>query len=181
MEDNDILSGTIGSTEIPMHGNSITPILIEESNPKTNSSINTQSPAPSPYHNPKNHMLIDSLYGITFKTINKDNPQIKCNYCNRLFACHRRFGTLAMMNHLQSACPNSPLKQKKPHKNQTLLQISFKKMVDAIGSGSPQLRFLKYDADKVRGLIARYLIKCELPFKHVKIEGYLEYTNGLEP
>jgi hypothetical protein len=86
-----------------------------------------------------------------------------------------------MMNHLQSAYSNSPHKQKKLSKNQTLLQISFKKMVDAIGSGSPQLGFLKYDVDKVRGLIARYLIKCELLFKYVETEGFIEYTNRLKP
>jgi hypothetical protein len=69
MEDNDILSGTIGTSETPMHGATL--VFIKGSNLETISSINTQSPAPSPYHNPKNYLLINLLYGITSKMWNQ--------------------------------------------------------------------------------------------------------------
>jgi hypothetical protein len=88
-----------------------------------------------------------------------------------------------MMTHLKSNCPNSLLKKSKLPKNQTLLQMSFKKAIDGINSKSksPQIEFVKYDPDIIRREIVRYFIKCELPFKHVETEGFKEFVNVLEP
>jgi hypothetical protein len=84
-----------------------------------------------------------------------------------------------MMTHITSNCLNSPLKKSKLLKNQTLLQMSFKKTVEGV-SGN-QMRFMKYDSNNVRNLVVRYFIKSELPFKHVESYGFRELINGIEP
>jgi hypothetical protein len=51
------------------------------------------------------------------------------------------------MNHLTSNCPDSPLKKSKLPKNQTLLQMSFKKLVE--GDSGDQMGFMKYDSNNI--------------------------------
>jgi hypothetical protein len=125
------------------------------------------------------------LYGTTLKKWNQLTRIILklCNYCNGLIGCHHKNDTSGMMTHLQSNCPNSLLKKSKLPKNQTLLQISFKKAIHGINSKSksPQIGFVKYDPDIIRCEIVRYFIKCELLFKHVETESFKEFVNVLEP
>jgi hypothetical protein len=59
------------------------------------------------------------------------------------------------------------------------MQVGLKEEADGIVS-SP-IGFVKYDLDRIRALIVRYFIKCELPFRHVETEGFQEFVNGLEP
>jgi hypothetical protein len=111
------------------------------------------------------------------KPINKENPKVMCNYCNRLIGCHyKRNDTSAMMTHLARNCPYSPLKKSKLPKNQTLLQMSFKKPVEG-GNGNP-MGFMKYDSNNIRNLIVRYFIKSGLPFRHVESDGFRELNLG---
>jgi hypothetical protein len=93
------------------------------------------------------------------ESVDKENLKATCNYCNRLIGCHHRTGTSSMRTYLQSNCPNSPLKKLKLLKNQTLLQMSFKKAIDDISSKSPQMGFVKYDSNIIRREIVRYFIK----------------------
>jgi hypothetical protein len=58
-----------------------------------------------------------------------------------------------MMTHLTFNCLNSPLRKPKIAKDQTLLQMSFKKAVEGT-----QLGYVKYDPDRVRRLLVQYLI-----------------------
>jgi hypothetical protein len=109
-----------------------------------------------------------------------ENPKAMCNYCNRLIGCHyKRNGTSTMITHLARNCPDSPLKKSKLPKNQTLLQMSFKKPVE--GGNGNQMRFMKYDSNNIINLIVRYFIKSELPFRHVESDGFRELINGIEP
>jgi len=87
--------------------------------------------------------------------------------------------THLMMTHLTSNCTDSPLKKSKLPKNQTLLQMSFKKLVE--GDSGDQMGFMKYDSNNIRNLIVRYFIKSELPFRHVESDGFRELINGIEP
>jgi hypothetical protein len=42
--------------------------------------------------------------------IDKDNPKVKCNHCNKLIRCHyRRNDTSPMIAHLTYGCPTSPI------------------------------------------------------------------------
>lgn len=183
MEDN--LSGTIG-TNLTTTG-SPAPVLVEDY-PGTPSSINTESPTSTTPQSqnkqtkspPVNQSIVWSHFK-KVKPIDKDNPKAICNYCKRILGCHHKNGTSGMMTHLQSNCPTSPLKKSKLPKNQTLLQMSFKKTADGTSSTSPQMGFLKFDPDKIRSAIVRYFIKCELSFKHVESEGFKEFVNVLEP
>jgi hypothetical protein len=159
-----------------------TPIMVDD-NSETPSTTNVESPAPSQQSQCKKPPVNQSIVWSHFKKvepIDKENPKAMCNYCNRLIGCHyKRNGTSAMMNHLTSNCPNSPLKKSKLPKNQTMLQMSFKKPVEG-GSGN-QLGFIKYDANNIRNLIVQYFIKSELPFRHVESDGFRELVNGIEP
>ena len=40
---------------------------------------------------------------------------------------------------------------------------------------------MKYDPIKIRNLVVLYFIKEELPFRHVKSDGFRELMNGIEP
>jgi hypothetical protein len=55
-----------------------------------------------------------------------------------------------MMTLFTSNYANSPLRKPKLAKNQTLLQMSFKKVVE--GTSSTQLGYVKYDPNHVRRL-----------------------------
>jgi hypothetical protein len=181
----DTLNGTIGMS-LTLAG-SPGPVLVEEDNNGTPSSIkNAQMLTPSlppQKKQTKRPPVNQSIVWGHFKKvepIDKENPKAMCSHCSRLIGCHhRRNGTSAMMTHLQFNCPNSPLKKSKLSKNQTLLQMSLKKAVD--NTRSPQMRFVKFDPDNVRSLLVQYLIKCELPFRHVETEGFKEFVNELEP
>lgn len=81
-----------------------------------------------------------------------------------------------MMTHLTSNCPNSPPRKPKIAKDQTSLQMSFKKAVE-----DTQLGYVKYDPDRVRRLLVQYLILCELSFSHIESEGFTLFVNGFEP
>ena len=41
--------------------------------------------------------------------------------------------------------------------------------------------FVKYDPIKIRNLVVWYFIKEELPFRHVKSDGFKKLMNGIEP
>jgi hypothetical protein len=57
--------------------------------------------------------------------------------------------------------------------------MSFKKMIKST-SGN-QMEFMKYDSNNVRSLVVRYFIKNELPFRHMKSDGFRELMNVIEP
>jgi hypothetical protein len=159
-----------------------TPVMVED-NSETPSTANVGSPTPSQQSQCRKPPMNQSIVWSHFKKvepINKENPKAMCNNCNRLIGCHyRRNNTSPMMTHLTSNCPNSPLKKSKLPKNQTLLQMSFKKPVE--GDSSNQMGFMKYDSNNIRNLIVRYFIKSELHFRHVESNGFRELKNGIEP
>jgi hypothetical protein len=169
----DANSGAIGTFSTPV--GSPAPVLMDEDSPVTHSFINTQKPTQS-----KKPHVNQSIVWEHFKNvepIDKDNPKACCNYCNRLIGCHhKRQCTLLLMTHLTSNCTNSQLRKPKLVKNQTLLQMSFKKAVE-----DTQLGYAKYDPDHLRHLLVQYLILCELLFSHVESEGFTLFVNGLEP
>jgi hypothetical protein len=111
--------------------------------------------------------------------INKENPKATYNYCNRILGCHWRNDTSALMTHLTSDCPTSPLRKLNISNGQTLLQQSFKKMLEGASNNSNQLRFVKYDPIKVRKLVVQYFINEELPFRHVKSDGFRKLMNEI--
>jgi hypothetical protein len=156
-----------------------TPVMVED-NFETTSTANVGSPTPSQQSQCRKPPMNQSIVWSYFKKvepIDKKNPKTMCNYCNRLIWCHyKRNGTSPMMIHLTSNCPDSPLKKSKLPKNQTLLQMSFKKPVEG-GSGN-QIGFMKYDSNNIRNLIVRYFIKRELPFRHVESDGFRELNLG---
>jgi len=137
MEDANSHSGAIGTSSTP--AGSPAPVLMDEDSPGTPSSINTQNPSQS-----KKWHVNQSLAWEHFKKvepIDKENPKACCNHCKRLIGCHhKRQGTSAMMTHLTFNCPNSPLRKPKIAKDQTLLQMSFKKAVEGT-----QLGYVKYN------------------------------------
>jgi hypothetical protein len=159
-----------------------TPLMVYD-NSETPSTTNVESPAPSQQSQYKKSPVNQSIVWSHFKKvepIDKENPKAMCKYCNRLIECHyKRNDTLAMMNHLTSNCPDSPLKKSKLPKNQTMLQMSFKKPVE--GGSDNQLGFMKYDSNNIRNLIVRYFIKSEIPFRHVESDEFRELINGIEP
>ena len=80
-----------------------------------------------------------------------------------------------MLHHLQNACKTSPLRFKGVGKSQS-------SGVKRDGEGrvcSPQ-SLVKYDAEKLRALTAKFFIRCELPFRLVENEGFVEYVFDLE-
>jgi hypothetical protein len=101
-----------------------TPIMVDD-NSETPFTANVESPAPSQQSQCKKPPVNQSIVWSHFKKvelIDKENPKAMCNYCNRLIGCHyKRNVTSAMMNHLTSNCPDSPLKKSKLPKNQTML------------------------------------------------------------
>jgi hypothetical protein len=110
--------------------------LIVEDNPETPSSTNVGSLAPSLQLQQSQYKKLHVNQFIVwnqFKKVDlfdKENPKVMCNYCNKLIGCHCKInGTSPMMTHLTSNCPNSSLKKSKLLKNQTLMQMSFKKTV----------------------------------------------------
>jgi len=128
---------------------------------------------------PENQFIVCNHFK-KVEPVDKKNPKAMCNYCNKLIGCHyKRNDTSPMMTHLTSNCPNSPFKILKLPKNQTLLQMSFKKSVE--DSSGNQMRFIKYDSNNVRNLVVWYFIKSKLPFRHVKNDGFRELMNGIEP
>jgi hypothetical protein len=169
----DANSGTIGTTSTPM--GSSAPVLMDEDNPETPSSINDQNFTQSTKRHVNQSLVWEHFKNV--EPIDKENPKACCNHCKRLIRCHhKKQGTSAMMTHLTSNCPNSPLRKPKIAKDQTLLQMSFKKAVEGT-----QLGYVKYDADRVRRLLVQYFILCELLFSHVESEGFMLFANGLEP
>jgi hypothetical protein len=140
-----------------------TPVMVDD-NSETSSTTNVESSAHSQQSQCKKSPVNQSIVCNHFKKvepIDKENPKTMCNYCNRLIGCHyKRNGNSAMMNHLTYNCPDSSLKKSKLSKNQTMLQMSFKKPVEG-GSGN-QIRFIKYDSNNIRNLIVWYFIKSEL-------------------
>jgi hypothetical protein len=175
----DIHIGTI-DTSTTLVG-SPAPILMDEGSPETPSSINSQ--ILTQHKQAKKPQVNQSVVWDHFKKVepvDRENPKAMCNYCNILIGCHhQRQGTSPMMTHLTSNYANFPLNKPKLTKNQTLLQMSFKKAVE--GTSSPQICFVKYDPDRVRRLLVQYFILCELPFSHVETEGFKLFVNGLEP
>jgi len=159
-----------------------TPIMVDD-NSETPSTANVESLAPSQQSQctkPNVNQFIVWSHFKKVEPIDKENLKAMCNYCNRLIGCHyKRNDTSAMMNHLTSNCPDSPLKKSKLPKNQTMLQMSFKKPAEG-GSGN-QLGFMTYDSNNIRNLIVRYFIKSELPFRHVESDWFRELINGIEP
>jgi glycogen debranching enzyme len=110
--------------------------------------------------------------------VNKENPKAMYNYCNRWIGCHyKRNDTSPMMTHLIFNCLKSTLKKSKLSKNQTLLQMSLKKIVE--GTSSNQMGFMKYDSNNVRNLVVQYFIKSELLFRHVESDGFRKLMNGI--
>jgi hypothetical protein len=184
MEDNQ--SGTNHETASTTPVDSPTPFPMEqEDNPTPPSSINAQS-SNSQNSQTKKPPVNQSMVWDHFKKVeplDSINPKATCNYCKKQIGCHHKNGTSGMLTHLHYNCQKSPLKKSKVPKNQTLLQMSFKKAIDGMSSKSksPQLGFAKYDPDIIRREIVRYFIKCELPFKHVETEGFIEFVNVLEP
>jgi hypothetical protein len=176
MEDGN--SGTLGTNTIGTTLNPVgspAPVLMDEDSPGTPSSINTQKPTQSKKRHVNQSLVCEHFKKV--EPIDKENPKACCNHCKRLIECHhRRKGTSPMMTHLTSNCPNSPLKKPKIAKDQTLLQMSFKKAVECT-----QLGYVKYDPDHVRRLLVQHLILYELPFSHVGSEGFTLFVNGLEP
>jgi hypothetical protein len=124
------------------------------------------------------------LHFTKVEPIDKEYPKAACNYCNRRLACHWGHGTSSLMNHLTFNYPTSPLRNLEKSnvpKGQTLLQQSFKKMSESSSCNTNQLGFVKYDPIKIRKLVVQYIIKEELPFRHVESCGFRELMNGIEP
>jgi hypothetical protein len=112
-----------------------TPIMVDD-NSETPYTANIESLTPSQQSQCKKTSC-ESINCV--EPIDKENPKAMCSHCNRLIGCHyKRNGTSAMMHHLTYNCLDSPLKKSKDStlpKNQTMLQISFKKPVEG-GSGN---------------------------------------------
>ena len=108
--------------------------------------------------------------------VDNNNPKAICNYCNKVLGCHWKNGTLGTMSHLTNRCPTSPLRKSNITKSQTLLQMLVKTTI----KGNQGVGFVKYDPIKIRNLVVRYFIKEELPFRHVKSDGFRELMNGIE-
>ncbi|KAG7951665.1 hypothetical protein I3843_12G018900 [Carya illinoinensis] len=153
----DSVSCNVGITQGVGDSSSI-PLDVEELGtlPTPSSSTHTQEP--------------------TLQPIDHDNPKAQCNYCAKLYSCHYKNGTSSMLHHLQNACETSPLRVKGVGRSQS---SSVKR--DAEGRVcSPQV-LVKYDGEKLRVSTAKYFIRCELPFRLVEHEGFIEYVTDLEP
>jgi hypothetical protein len=65
------------------------------------------------------------LHFTKVEPIDKENPKAACNYCNRMLGCHWKHGTSALMTHITSNYPTSPLRNLEKSnvpKSQTLLE-----------------------------------------------------------
>jgi hypothetical protein len=112
--------------------------------------------------------------------VEQDNPKAKCNHCSKLIGCHyRRNGTSPMMTYLTHGCPTSPLLKSKVPNDQTLLQMSFNKLVEGITNN--QLRFKKFDLEILRNGLAEYFIESEMSFRHVESHSFRKWMNLIEP
>jgi hypothetical protein len=109
-----------------------------------------------------------------------EDPKSQCNYCKKLFSCHsKRLGTSSMLIHLKSTC-------KKYHsrfdKSQSKLSFEVKEGEMLVGDGCvDNMVIVNYNVTKIRLIIAKMIIKAELPFRFIEIEAFQEFMNTIEP
>jgi len=100
--------------------------------PKLSTNVKTSSPSLQteldPSKKKKSQAVNQSKVWLHFtkvEPIDKANPKAACNYCNRMLRCHWKHGTSALMTHLTSNYPTSPLRNLEKSnvpKSQTLLE-----------------------------------------------------------
>lgn len=100
------------------------------------------------------------------KPINYDNPKSQCKYCTKFYSYHYKNDSSSMLHYLQNACEASSLRDKGIQKSQTS-----RTMRDVRGRVYSPI--VKYDTEKLRVSTARFLIKCELPFKLMEHEEFI--------
>ncbi|XP_061995799.1 zinc finger BED domain-containing protein RICESLEEPER 2-like isoform X2 [Rosa rugosa] len=100
-------------------------------------------------------------------------PRAKCNYCPQTHACHSKSnGTSSMKTHMLYQCKKCLLYI--PAKKQRCLTF------DSIENGG-NVVVVQYDPDRSRLLLAKMIIRDELPFSHVEGEGFKEFMRVTVP
>jgi hypothetical protein len=113
-----------------------------------------------------------------------EDPKSQCKYCKKLFSCHtRKSGTSAMLVHLRNTCKKYPGRFDKDDKSQSKLSFEVKREGQmVVGEGSiGNLVIMKYNATKIREVIAKMITKDEFPFRFVEGEGFQEFMHTVEP
>ncbi|KAG2701078.1 hypothetical protein I3760_06G027500 [Carya illinoinensis] len=177
----DTLSCNVGGGGGGDHSSSIPVDVEEHGSLPTPSSTNTQNPthsAPSLAKRPKKASSNQSVVWEHFtkvEPIDCDNLKAQCNYYAKLFNCHYKNSTSFMMHYLHNTCETSPLRIKRVQKSQT---SSVKRDAKKRVCNPPGL--VKYDLEKLRVSTAKFFIRCELPFRLVEDDGFIEFMADVE-
>ncbi|KAG2704131.1 hypothetical protein I3760_06G170800 [Carya illinoinensis] len=165
------------STPIDLDNDSQTVGFGETQTPKPSSAPTSTCPLPRKRKGKDPSVVWDHFTKVEGCPV--DDPNAKCNYCGKIYACHsKRNGTSTMQNHL-SACPRNP------HKRGPLDRYQQTLAGEEVGeSDSSVVRNLvthKYSEDAVRLAIAEMVIIDELPFRIVEGQGFKKLVWLLEP
>lgn len=106
------------------------------------------------------------------------HPRVVCNYCGVSYASkNRRNGTSNMRAHLENQCKKYPLRVNRDR--QSLLSFKTKQGADNLNTTS--LKAHVYNYESCRKSLAKMIIRDELPFRFDEVEGFIAYSNTLEP
>ncbi|XP_074367181.1 zinc finger BED domain-containing protein DAYSLEEPER-like [Apium graveolens] len=131
----------------------------------------TEPQCPQPRSTKKRGQRSDIWKIFTMNPI--DDTKAICNYCKKVYVYETKNGTSSLWHHANQ-CVKNP--NKKANKNQPMLTFEKKKE----GTGGT-LKSHTFNFEKCRKALAEMVIIDEYPFRMVEGQGFVKYTNCLEP